>query len=541
MDNNNVYFKKTKNTILPSLNNFITNAKGLTNSLTVKHNISLSIQFVNGVTQELETDDKAIFKRNIKSDFHNVADYKQFSLSKEQQKYEQIKHEVQAKIGRKNQIEHYFNVVDRQLQFVMKKRIMKSEAIIIAAMKEHEHKVVNLQLDTYSLQSKIESNAKNNEINKKSRMQISNSGWRKGKKQKYFPSKAPKRKGNIAEFNQKKRLKLKFLINSLKVINSDDIMEDLALPLAVENSNDENKADEINLEGRRIVDINYIFKSIKSINHSAFGCTFNNLTFSHEVRNGFISSFYFTCNFCHQKEVIHSEAPCTKFNTNIAMVTAAINIGQGHAQLEELGAITNMPVMSNSKYQLLHNDISTYMNELSWEDMELAGKEKAKITIENNDVDAEGRPMIAVIADGAWSKRSYKTKYNALSGVVCIVGAKTRKILFIGVRNKYCCVCQRAYKNNKEPDEHMCFKNWNFPSTAMEANIIVDGFKRSLDMHNLIYSRLIGDGDSSFMNKLHLAKPYGSDFIIKKIECLNHILRNYVNKLKDIATKRRTN
>jgi len=39
----------------------------------------------------------------------------------------------------------------------------------------------------------------------------------------------------------------------------------------------------------------------------------------------------------------------------------------------------------------------------------------------------------------------------------------------------------------------MCFKNWNFPSTAMEADIIVDGFKRSLDMHNLIYSRLIGN------------------------------------------------
>lgn len=106
-------------------------------------------------------------------------------------------------------------------------------------------------------------------------------------------------------------------------------MEDLALPLVMENSNDEDKADEINLEGRRIVDINHIFKSIKSINHSPFGCTFNNLTFSHEVRNGFISSFYFTCNFCHQKEVIHSEAACTKFNTNIAMVTAAVNIGQG--------------------------------------------------------------------------------------------------------------------------------------------------------------------------------------------------------------------
>jgi hypothetical protein len=29
-----------------------------------------------------------------------------------------------------------------------------------------------------------------------------NSGWRKDKKQKYFPSKVPKRMGNIAEFNQ---------------------------------------------------------------------------------------------------------------------------------------------------------------------------------------------------------------------------------------------------------------------------------------------------------------------------------------------------
>jgi len=49
---------------------------------------------------------------------------------------------------------------------------MKSEAIIVAAMKEHEHKIVNLQLDANSLQSKIEANSKNNEIKKNCRMQI---------------------------------------------------------------------------------------------------------------------------------------------------------------------------------------------------------------------------------------------------------------------------------------------------------------------------------------------------------------------------------
>lgn len=89
----------------------------------MEHNISLSIQFVNEVTQELKADGKAIFKRNVKKDFPNIADYKLFAINKEQQKYEQIKHDVQAKIGRKNQIEHYFNVVDRQLQFIMKKKM----------------------------------------------------------------------------------------------------------------------------------------------------------------------------------------------------------------------------------------------------------------------------------------------------------------------------------------------------------------------------------------------------------------------------------
>lgn len=60
-----------------------------------------------------------------------------------------------------------------------------------------------------------------------------------------------------------------------------------------------------------------------------------------------------------------------------------------HAQIEELGAIINMPVMSNSKYQLLHNELATHFNEISWEEIELAGKEEAKIAIQNNEVDAD--------------------------------------------------------------------------------------------------------------------------------------------------------
>jgi len=59
-------------------------------------------------------------------------------------------------------------------------------------------------------------------------------------------------------------------------------------------------------------------------------------------------------------------------------------------------------------------------------------------------------------------------------------------------------------------------------------------------MHNLIYRKLIGDGDSSVTKKLSIAQPYGPNCLVKKIECKNHILRNYISKLNDMAAKRKS-
>ena len=74
----------------------------------------------------------------------------------------------------------------------------------------------------------------------------------------------------------------------------------------------------------------------------------------------------------------------------------------------------------------------------------------------------------------------------------------------------------------------------------IEAAIILDGFKSSISTHNIIYGKVIGDGDSSVYNKIKDAKPYGPDFFIEKIECRNHILRNFCNKLKEICKLPRT-
>lgn len=47
----------------------------------------------------------------------------------------------------------------------------------------------------------------------------------------------------------------------------------------------------------------------------------------------------------------------------------------------------------------------------------------------------------------------------------------------------------------------------------MEADIIAEGFARSMDMHIVKYNNLVGDGDSSVMKKLKLKNPYGIGFM----------------------------
>ena len=66
----------------------------------------------------------------------------------------------------------------------------------------------------------------------------------------------------------------------------------------------------------------------------------------------------------------------------------------------------------------------------------------------------------------------------------------------------------------------------------MESDIIVEGFCRSMDMHGVMYSKFIGDGDSSVFQKIQEVMPYALRYV-EKIECRNHVLRNYSNNLKN--------
>lgn len=291
------------------------------------------------------------------------------------------------------------------------------------------------------------------------------------------------------------------------------------------------------LSGRRVVDIKYLFSAISNIKHQHLGCTFADLNFVKEQRHGFTSKYVFECKMCKIIETVHSEEPNVKLNANNAIAEGILCSGNGYAQLNEICSVLNMPNMNKSTYTKIEQSMIPIIEECAIDEMIAAGQEEKRLAVLNGEVDKDGWPLITVVADGSWAKRSYKSGFSSASGAGCIVGLRTKKVLFLGVRNSYCCVCARSQKLNVDVTEHRCFKNWHDSANAMEADIIAEGFAKSIDMHGVKYNKLVGNGDSSIMKKLILSKPYGPDFIISKIECKNHLLRNFCNKLKALGKK----
>lgn len=70
----------------------------------------------------------------------------------------------------------------------------------------------------------------------------------------------------------------------------------------------------------------------------------------------------------------------------------------------------------------------------------------------------------------------------------------------------------------------------------MEQDIIVEGFRQSLEQHGLIYKYYIGDGDSSVYARIVEKVSYGRDVI--KLECANHITRNLHDGLRKLVANK---
>ena len=206
--------------------------------------------------------------------------------------------------------------------------------------------------------------------------------------------------------------------------------------------------------------------------------------------------------------------------------------GGGHKNLRETMAFLDVPTMSLTTFIATERDIGDWWRQQLEESMKEAGREERRLAIENNGYH-EGVPAITVVIDGGWSKRSHRHSYNAKSGVGVLIGLRTNKLLYIGVQNKECTGCQRGFK------EHTCFKNWPDSSSAMETDIILEGFKQAEKVHGVRYIRFIGDGDSSVFPML-IAEVPGWGKAIQKVECANHACKCYRANLEKLVQQNPT-
>ncbi|KAF0755359.1 YqaJ domain-containing protein [Aphis craccivora] len=168
-----------------------------------------------------------------------------------------------------------------------------------------------------------------------------------------------------------------------------------------------------------------------------------------------------------------------------------------------------------------------------------------KVINTENKEDQEAMNLNTAIVAGNMNKaaanameESAKEEAELAILAVCHNWLQKKKLLFLGVRNKYCSMCARKKSADESLTGHKCTKNWSATnsSSGMESSIIIEGFMQSEKMYGIRYNKFIADGNSSVYKTILEARPY-KNLTVEKVECRNHLLRNLCNKLKDMTIK----
>lgn len=260
---------------------------------------------------------------------------------------------------------------------------------------------------------------------------------------------------------------------------------------------------------------------------------------------GLTTRFTFECQNCFHKEFVFSEAhEEDTMDINTAVVAATLSTGIGLTQIEQIFAGMAVHCMTDKMYtekqSSICQDIFAKATEKS---MREAAEEERKLAIKRGDVTKEGIPYITVIIDGSWLKKTYGTHWNSCAGTAVIIGARTGKVLFFDVRNKYCLVCARAANRGVDPKKHKCEKNWAYDqaSTGMESNIILQGFKESMERYNIIYGTVVMDNDSNLYKTIVDSNVYLQYGVVpKRILCSVHLSKNVCKNLRKAAESTQT-
>ena len=211
---------------------------------------------------------------------------------------------------------------------------------------------------------------------------------------------------------------------------------------------------------------------------------------------------------------------------NLSSVLSSLSTGLGFAGMNEIFSLHGIKYMNEEQYSKNQLKIEEIIKKELDKSLQINLDLEKDIAIEEGNFDG-GYPTISCIGDGRWSKRSYNFNYTANSSTAVLIGSNTRKIVYIGVKNKYCRICQKEVGKDKRKS-HDCSKNWIGPSTSMESALILEGF---IDLENkgVRVLQYIGDQDSSVIQTI--MRHFEWEHKVSKIDCINHKIRNLTTYL----------
>ncbi len=304
-----------------------------------------------------------------------------------------------------------------------------------------------------------------------------------------------------------------------------------------------------NLEGCRIINLDQLAKHVHTLTLHAATCdgcrqkaqsNEEAIKLHGEVsREGLASLLCASCCGCNKQWQLGTSAKVKgptgnkRWEVNLSAVWGQMATGGGAQPMNQFLSTIGIPGLPPSTFTMIEEQIGLWWKVILEEDMIKAGQEEKAIA-EREGRYFQGVPSVTVIADGGWSKRSHKHSYVAYSGVGIVIGQRTGKILGIGVRNKYCSTCSLALSQGRVSPPHMCYRNWNLSSPAMEPDIILELFLEGERLHGVRYMTLVGDGDSSVLHTLHTSIPNWGPHI-QKIECSNHVCKNIRSSLENLV------
>jgi len=201
--------------------------------------------------------------------------------------------------------------------------------------------------------------------------------------------------------------------------------------LHTSNSPLKNNLQTVEIVGRRIVNIFHLFEEIKKIDDhlQLFDSGFKNMKIIGEKKCGFKSIFTFQCAMCNIKKTVSTENDFF-MSINTSAVLGVISIGGGFRQLQKFTCAMEIPTINQKTYKFEHDRICDGYKEAAINSMYEAAKIEAELAIAAGEIDIDGTPLVTVVADGSWCKRSYNTMYNSPSGMVNISNINYKVLLY---------------------------------------------------------------------------------------------------------------